>query len=129
MTKLSVNINKLATLRNARGKNNPNISKMAEEILHWGAHGLTVHPRPDGRHIRRSDVFEISSLVKRLKDLRFPSIEFNVEGYPSRDFLSLIEEVRPDQCTLVPDPPEVLTSQEAGLWKKVRFNSKKAYYI
>lgn len=105
-TALSVNINKIATLRNARGKNNPNLIKTAENIVQYGAQGITVHPRPDGRHIRRQDVFD---LRQRL------SVELNVEGYPSSDFLRMIEEVRPAQCTLVPDPPDALTSN-AG-WK------------
>ncbi len=101
MTKLSVNINKLATLRNARGKNNPNIINWASKIESFGAHGITVHPRPDERHIRKTDVFDLKTAV---------STELNIEGYPSPDFLDLIKKIRPDQCTLVPDPPEVLTS-------------------
>lgn len=101
MTKLSVNINKLATIRNARGGNNPNLQSWTEKIESFGAQGVTIHPRPDERHIRRTDVFEIKPLVKT---------EFNVEGYPSDDFIKLIEEVRPEQCTLVPDPPEAITS-------------------
>jgi pyridoxine 5-phosphate synthase len=106
MTKLSVNINKLATIRNARGKNNPNIINWASKIESYGAHGITVHPRPDERHIRKTDVFELKKVV---------STELNIEGYPSPEFLDLIKKIRPDQCTLVPDPPEVLTSN-AG-WK------------
>lgn len=106
MTKLSVNVNKLATLRNSRGKNNPDVLKTALDIVKFGAQGITVHPRPDERHIRRDDVLE---LAKHL------SVEFNIEGYPSSDFMKLIEAVKPAQCTLVPDPPHVLTSN-AG-WK------------
>lgn len=106
MTLLSVNVNKLATLRNSRGGDTPNVVEKALEIVGYGAQGITVHPRPDGRHIRKQDVYDLS---KRL------SVEFNIEGYPSEDFISLINEVRPAQCTLVPDPPEVLTSN-AG-WK------------
>lgn len=106
MTRLSVNVNKLATLRNARGKNSPNVLEMTKEIAQWGAHSITVHPRPDGRHIRKSDVFEISA---QLKNLPSP-IELNIEGYPSEDFLNLITEVGPTQCTLVPDAPNALTS-------------------
>lgn len=105
MTQLSVNVNKLATLRNARGKNNPNVVECARDIVAFGAHGITVHPRPDERHIRRSDVRE---LKKAITDEL--AIELNVEGYPNEDFLALIEEVVPAQCTLVPDPPEAITS-------------------
>lgn len=101
MTRLSVNINKLATLRNARGGNNPDVLALALQLEHWGAQGITVHPRPDERHIRRSDV---RALAPRL------TTEFNIEGYPSADFLALVEEVKPAQVTLVPDPPGVLTS-------------------
>ena len=101
MTKLSVNINKIATLRNARGENNPNLLDMVLLIENCGAHGITVHPRPDERHIKRTDVFLLKNHVRT---------EFNIEGYPSPDFIALIEEIRPHQVTLVPDPPEVLTS-------------------
>lgn len=101
MTKLSVNINKLATLRNARGKNNPDVLAWAKEIEQMGAHGITVHPRPDGRHIRFSDVRALRSVVRG---------EFNIEGYPDEAWLSLVEEVAPDQATLVPDPPDAITS-------------------
>lgn len=96
-----MNINKLATLRNARGGNNPDVLASALQLERWGAQGITVHPRPDERHIRRSDV---RALAPRL------TTEFNIEGYPSADFLALVEEVRPAQVTLVPDPPGVLTS-------------------
>src|SRR6188768_278391 len=109
MTRLSVNINKIATLRNARGGNIPDLLKAAGDIERFGAQGITVHPRPDERHIRRSDVFALKKIVKT---------EFNIEGYPSEDFLSLIDEVRPHQVTLVPDPPGVLTS-DAG-WDTVQ---------
>ena len=101
MTKLSVNINKLATLRNARGKNNPDLVEWAKKIESYGSEGITVHPRPDERHIRRSDALSLKHVV---------STEFNIEGYPSSDFLALIEEIKPEQCTLVPDPPDALTS-------------------
>lgn len=101
MTRLSVNINKFATLRNARGANNPDVVKAAMACERFGAQGITVHPRPDERHIRRSDVVAISKVV---------TTEFNVEGYPDERFLALIQEVRPTQATLVPDPPGVLTS-------------------
>lgn len=105
MTKLSVNVNKLAWLRNSREKNNPNVEEWGRKILQYHAHGLTVHPRPDGRHIRTPDVLALAKLVRDFKNA-----EFNVEGYPSEDYFSLVEQTRPDQCTLVPDPPEALTS-------------------
>ncbi len=101
MTKLSVNINKLATLRNSRGGNNPDLVAWAREIEDLGVAGITVHPRPDERHIRFQDVRELSNLVRG---------EFNIEGYPDEKWLALVEEVAPDQATLVPDPPEALTS-------------------
>lgn len=108
MTRLSVNVNKLATLRNSRGKNNPDVVAWAARILDYGAFGITVHPRPDARHIRAADVRQLSDLVSR-----HPGAEFNVEGYPSAEFLNLIEETRPHQATLVPDPPDAITS-DAG---------------
>lgn len=101
MTRLSVNINKLATLRNARGGNNPDVLRWAVDIQRFGAHGITVHPRPDERHIRRADVIALRPLV---------ATEFNIEGYPSKEFIDLVLQVRPEQVTLVPDPPEALTS-------------------
>lgn len=101
MTKLSVNINKIATLRNARGEDNPNVLEMALKIESYGAHGITVHPRPDERHITRKDVFTLKPQLTK---------EFNCEGYPSEDFLAMMEEINPEQVTLVPDPPDVLTS-------------------
>ncbi len=101
MTKLSVNINKIATLRNARGGNLPNVAKAALDCERFGAEGITVHPRPDERHIRYADVREIRPTV---------STEFNIEGYPSPAFLSLVFEVVPDQMTLVPDAENVITS-------------------
>lgn len=106
MTKLSVNINKVATIRNARGNNVPNVLKVALDIEKFGADGITVHPRPDERHIRYSDVFDLSKAI---------TTEFNVEGYPNKKFMDLVLETKPHQVTLVPDPPEVLTSN-AG-WK------------
>lgn len=105
MTKLSVNVNKLATLRNSRGKNNPNLIVSSKHILDYGGEGITVHPRPDERHIRRADVYE---LKKQVTDVY--RVELNIEGYPSPDFLKLVEDVQPAQATLVPDPPEALTS-------------------
>jgi pyridoxine 5-phosphate synthase len=101
MTKLSVNINKIATLRNARGGNYPDLLKAADDIQRFGAEGITVHPRPDERHIRRNDVYELKKIVYT---------EFNIEGYPSKNFLALIKDIRPTQATLVPDSPDVLTS-------------------
>jgi pyridoxine 5-phosphate synthase len=101
MTKLSVNINKIATIRNARGGNIPDLLHAAKSIEEFGAEGITVHPRPDERHVRYQDVRDLKSVVKT---------ELNVEGYPSEDFLQLVEGVKPAQVTLVPDPPGVLTS-------------------
>jgi pyridoxine 5-phosphate synthase len=109
MTKLSVNVNKIATLRNSRGKDRPNVVRVAQDILRFGAHGITVHPRPDGRHIRHADVMELSQMINSWNSQN-PTVEFNIEGYPSEDFLQLVERTRPHQCTLVPDPPEALTS-------------------
>ena len=107
--KLSVNINKIATLRNARGGTIPNVVKAALDIERFGGEGITVHPRPDERHIRFRDVYELKECV---------TTEFNIEGYPSDDFLKLVESVKPHQVTLVPDSPMVLTSN-AG-WDAIR---------
>ncbi|MCZ0931570.1 MAG: pyridoxine 5'-phosphate synthase [Oligoflexia bacterium] len=104
-TKLSVNINKIATLRNARGKNTPDLIYFAKIILKSKACGLTAHPRPDERHIRYTDILELNQLLKN-----YPNKEFNIEGYPSDNFIDLIKQVKPQQCTLVPDSPEALTS-------------------
>lgn len=101
MTRLSVNINKVATLRNARGGNSPDVLKFALDCESFGADGITVHPRPDERHIRHSDVL---ALRPRLRT------ELNIEGYPSDSFMDLVLSVRPDQVTLVPDSPDQLTS-------------------
>ena len=101
MTHLSVNINKIATLRNARGGNTPNVCQVALDCERFGAQGITVHPRPDERHIRRTDVWELKSILKT---------EFNIEGYPSKEFIELVTSVKPHQVTLVPDPPEAVTS-------------------
>ena len=103
MIRLSVNINKIATLRNARGGNIPNVLKAAIDCQRFGADGITVHPRPDERHIRYQDVREIRPII---------TTEFNIEGYPSEKFLALIKEIKPHQVTLVPDPHEALTSSE-----------------
>ncbi|MBQ1724408.1 MAG: pyridoxine 5'-phosphate synthase [Muribaculaceae bacterium] len=101
MTNLSVNINKIATLRNARGGNVPCVETVATDCERYGADGITVHPRPDERHIRQADVFALRPLVRT---------EFNIEGYPSDDFMRLVLMVKPAQVTLVPDAPDVLTS-------------------
>lgn len=109
MTKLSVNINKIATLRNARGGDVPNVLEAALNCERFGAQGITVHPRPDERHIRYQDVRDLSPKL---------STEFNIEGYPSDDFIQLVLEAQPAQVTLVPDPPGVLTSN-AG-WDAIK---------
>lgn len=101
MTKLSVNINKVATLRNARGGNNPDVEKVALDCEAFGAEGITVHPRPDERHIRYSDVLALRPILHT---------EFNIEGYPSREFIDLVLKVKPHQVTLVPDAPGQITS-------------------
>lgn len=101
MTKLSVNINKIATLRNARGGNNPDVVRVALDCERFGAQGITVHPRPDERHIRHQDVFDLRPQL---------STEFNIEGYPSEDFCNLVIKAKPAQVTLVPDAPDQLTS-------------------
>lgn len=100
-TNLSVNINKIATLRNARGENVPDVEQVAVDCERFGADGITVHPRPDERHIRRDDVFRLRPLVKT---------EFNIEGYPAPEFIDLVLKVKPEQVTLVPDAPGDLTS-------------------
>lgn len=101
MTRLSVNINKVATLRNARGQNTPNLIQVARDVERFGAEGITVHPRPDQRHIKYDDVRDLSAVV---------TSEFNIEGYPNQQFIDLVKEVKPTQVTLVPDKPGVLTS-------------------
>ena len=101
MTKLSVNINKIATIRNARGGNVPNLLQVAMDCERFGAEGITVHPRPDERHIRYQDVVDLKPKV---------TTEFNIEGYPSKKFIELVTTVKPAQVTLVPDPPDAITS-------------------
>jgi len=101
MTKLSVNINKIATLRNARGGDNPNVVKTAIDCEKFGAEGITVHPRPDERHITLQDVYDLKKAV---------TTEFNIEGYPDKRFMKIIEELKPAQATLVPDGPDAITS-------------------
>ena len=110
MTKLSVNINKIATLRNARGGNVPNVLTAAINCQLFGADGITVHPRPDQRHIRYGDVLEIKPII---------TTEFNIEGYPSEGFITLVLSVKPDQVTLVPDPHDAITSN-AG-WDTLKY--------
>ena len=109
-TKLSVNINKFATIRNARGGNNPDLTQVAKDCEAFGAEGITVHPRPDERHVRKADVYALKEIV---------TTEFNIEGYPSPEFISLIHDIKPEQVTLVPDPPDALTSN-AG-WDTIKY--------
>lgn len=101
MTQLSVNINKFATIRNARGGNNPNLVQVAKDCERFGAQGITIHPRPDERHVTTQDVYELKEVV---------TTEYNIEGYPDERMMHLLKEVRPQQATFVPDPPDVLTS-------------------
>ncbi|MCO5267458.1 MAG: pyridoxine 5'-phosphate synthase [Brumimicrobium sp.] len=112
-TKLSVNINKIATIRNARGGNVPNVCQVAIDCEKFGAEGITVHPRPDERHITTQDVYDLKKVV---------TTEFNIEGYPDERFMKIISDIRPAQATLVPDPPGVLTSN-AG-WDTVKNKEK-----
>lgn len=105
MTALSVNLNKIALLRNSRGRDYPNLLAYARQVIDLGVAGITVHPRQDERHTRQQDVFDLAKLTNQ-----FNHIEFNVEGYPEADFLQLIEQTKPQQCTLVPDSPNQLTS-------------------
>jgi pyridoxine 5-phosphate synthase len=109
MTKLSVNINKIATIRNARGGNNPNVVQVAKDCERFGAQGITIHPRPDQRHITTKDVYDLKKVV---------TTEFNIEGYPDERFMAMVLEIKPEQATLVPDPPNAITSN-AG-WDTVQ---------
>ncbi len=109
MTRLSLNINKIATLRNARGGNNPDVIKVAIDCERFGAQGITVHPRPDERHIRYADAIELKRIV---------TTEFNIEGYPDERYMKLVQETKPEQATLVPDKPDAITSN-AG-WDTVK---------
>lgn len=109
MTKLSVNINKIATIRNARGANTPNVVQAAIDIERFGADGITVHPRPDERHITTADAYALPGVL---------TTEYNIEGYPDERFMRMISEIRPAQATLVPDPPNVLTSNAGWDTKK-----------
>ncbi|MCL1850734.1 MAG: pyridoxine 5'-phosphate synthase [Bacteroidetes bacterium] len=110
MTKLSVNVNKIATLRNARGGNLPDLIQVVKDIEKFGAQGITVHPRPDERHIRYEDVRNLKKTV---------TTEFNIEGYPSKDFIDLVMEVKPHQVTLVPDAPDAITSNNG--WDTIKY--------
>ena len=110
MTKLSVNINKIATIRNARGGESPNVVESAINCQKFGADGITIHPRPDQRHITREDVYGIKPII---------STEYNIEGFPSEDFINMVLEINPEQVTLVPDGPNVITSC-AG-WDTIKF--------
>jgi len=109
MTRLSININKIALIRNSRGANYPDLLKVATDCEKWGAEGITVHPRPDERHIRYNDLLPLKSVVKT---------EFNIEGYPSDKFMEMMSKVRPDQCTLVPDASDALTSDNG--WDTIK---------
>ncbi|MGM0376038.1 MAG: pyridoxine 5'-phosphate synthase [Bacteroidota bacterium] len=112
MTKLSVNINKIATIRNSRGGNIPDVTQAAINVQDFGADGVTVHPRPDERHIKYNDVIEIRRIIRT---------EFNIEGYPSPKFLELVRNVKPHQVTLVPDPPDAITSNSG--WDTITHQS------
>jgi pyridoxine 5-phosphate synthase len=122
MTRLSVNLNKVALLRNARTLGIPSVTRAAEIVLGAGAHGITVHPRPDARHIRSEDVFELARLLER-----HPHAEFNIEGNPFENLLELVRAVRPHQCTLVPDEPTALTSDQG--WDLARHRARLAPLI
>ena len=113
MAKLSVNINKIATIRNARGGNNPDILQVARDCEVFGADGITVHPRPDERHIRYQDVRELKPIL---------STEFNIEGYPQQSFIDLVKEVRSTQVTLVPDSPDQITSNHG--WDTIKYQKQ-----
>lgn len=110
MTRLSVNINKVATLRNARGGNNPDLISVAQDCEKFGAEGITVHPRPDERHITRKDVYDLKKVV---------TTEFNIEGYPDERYLEIVKQIRPAQATLVPDLPDQLTSNHG--WDTIEY--------
>ena len=113
MTILSVNVNKIALLRNSRGRDFPSVTGFAEQVIEMGVKGITVHPRPDQRHVTRRDVFALSEMLKS-----YPDVEFNIEGYPTNDFVELVLQVKPAQCTLVPDLPGQLTSDHG--WNIVK---------
>ena len=110
MTKLSVNINKIATIRNARGGESPNVVEAAINCQKFGADGVTIHPRPDERHITKKDVYNLKPII---------ATEYTIEGYPSEDFIKMVIEVKPEQVTLVPDGPDVITSCTG--WDTIKF--------
>ena len=114
-TKLSVNINKIALLRNSRGNNVPDIIQFSKDCITYGADGITVHPRPDERHIKYADVYELKEVLAP-----YESIEFNIEGFPDERFLKMVDIVKPHQCTLVPDAPGALTSDNG--WDTIKNN-------
>lgn len=118
MTKLSVNINKIATLRNARGENLPNLVKMALDCERFGAEGITVHPRPDERHIRYRDVYDLKPLLKT---------EFNIEGNPVKKFIDLVLDIKPHQVTLVPDADSAITSDSG--WDTIKYKEELTEYV
>jgi pyridoxine 5-phosphate synthase len=118
MTKLSVNINKIATLRNARGENLPDLVKMALDCEKFGAEGITVHPRPDERHVRYSDLYALKPLLKT---------EFNIEGNPIKKFIDLVLDVKPHQVTLVPDGDSAITSDSG--WDTIKYQSELKEYV
>ncbi len=111
MTRLSVNVNKIATLRNSRGNNVPNLEKVTHSIIMFGADGITIHPRPDQRHIKYQDAFDLGLIVKQ-------KVEFNIEGFPSDKFVDMVLQIKPHQVTLVPDKENVLTSLEG--WDTIK---------
>ena len=116
MTVLSVNINKFALLRNSRGANHPDLKEVAKKCIEFGAQGITLHPRPDERHAKFSDLAIISKLVSS-----YSNIELNIEGYPSKKFIDEVKEIKPNQVTLVPDPPGALTSSFG--WDCLKYKS------
>ena len=113
MTKLSVNLNKIALLRNSRGRDFPSVLEFANKMIALGVHGITIHPRQDERHITRKDAYELGELLSDNLN-----VEFNIEGYPSQDFIDLVVAIKPTQCTLVPDSPDQLTSDHGWNLKK-----------
>lgn len=113
MTKLSVNVNKIALLRNSRGRDFPNVINFAKKFIDLGAHGITVHPRQDERHITVKDAYQLAEFLQD-----YPEVEYNIEGYPSEDFLKIIADTKPDQCTLVPDGVNQITSDHGWDMRK-----------
>ncbi len=117
MTNLSVNLNKIALLRNSRGRDYPNVVEFANKMIALGVQGITVHPRQDERHITKNDAVDLGELLSNHSE-----VELNIEGYPSQDFMELVARIKPDQCTLVPDSPDQLTSDHGwDLEKDGRF--------